>query len=212
MVAIKNSARKLAHTLLLPALIAGLSACVSTPNTKPLVSAASQSLKDQHQLNISAIQQFSLQGRIGVQTNSKGFSGSLRWQHNNINDDIALYSPLGGQVASIKKNPAQITLEDTNGKSIAATDAESLTQSALGWQLPLTGLADWSLGRPTKNTIQASTWDERGLLSTLSQDGWSIEYQNYSVQNGYLLPNKILLKSDKVNLKLLVDTWSDIGL
>lgn len=189
----------------------GLSACVSTPTTKPLPSAASQSLKNQHQLNISAIQQFSLQGRVGVQTNSKGFSGSLRWQHNSGNDDIALYSPLGGQVASIKKNPAQIILEDAKGNTIVDTDAENLTQSALGWQLPLTGLADWSLGRPAKSSIQASTWDEQGLLSTLSQDGWNIEYQNYAVQNGYVLPSKILLKSDKVNLKLLIDAWSDIG-
>lgn len=197
-------------------LLSLLPACTGVPGIKPVPSAASQLLNQAHLKHIANIQNFSLKGRIGVQTQGKGFSGGLYWQHDAHADDIALYSPLGGQVASIKKSNELITLTDANGDSFSANDAETLTQSALGWQLPLTGLADWSLGRPAgyatqDSTLLNSTWDERGLLTTLHQDGWKIEYQNYSEQNGYLLPSKILLKSDKVNLKLLVETWDNIG-
>lgn len=192
-------------------LLSLLQACSSVPSLKPEPNNVSQKLNQAHLKHIANIQHFSLKGRIGVQTEGKGFSGGLHWQHHATDDDIALYSPLGGQVASIKKSAGQITLEDPNGNSLSANDAETLTQSALGWQLPLTGLADWSLGRPTGNTPQNSTWDERGLLTTLQQDGWKIEYQNYSEQNGYFLPSKIFLKSDKVNLKLLVETWDNVG-
>ena len=187
-----------------------VTACVSAPITKPATDSATSSLNQAHLQQIAKIQSFALQGRIGVQTNGKGFSGGLHWQHNASNDDIALYSPLGGQVANIKKTSEQITLEDANGNSISANDAETLTQTALGWQLPLAGLADWSLGRPSNSSIQHSTWDAQGFLTTLDQDGWKIEYQNYSEQNGYFLPSKILLKSDQVNLKLLVETWVNI--
>lgn len=187
-----------------------VTACVSAPITKPATDSATSALNQAHLQQIAKIQSFALQGRIGVQTNGKGFSGGLHWQHNASNDDIALYSPLGGQVANIKKTSEQITLEDANGNSISANDAETLTQTALGWQLPLTGLADWSLGRPSNSSIQHSTWDAQGFLTTLDQDGWKIEYQNYSEQNGYFLPSKILLKSDQVNLKLLVETWVNI--
>lgn len=186
-----------------------VTACVNAPITKPAV-APTRALNQAHLQHIAKIQNFSLQGRIGVQTNGKGFSGGLHWQHNTAHDDIALYSPLGGQVANIKKTSEQITLQDANGNSISANDAETLTQTALGWQLPLTGLADWSLGRPSNSSIQDSSWDAQGFLTTLNQDGWKIEYQNYSEQNGYFLPSKILLKSDKVNLKLLVETWVNI--
>ena len=201
---------KFVRTLFLLSFTLLVSACVSAPAIKPLPDDTSRSLNQAHLKQIATIQQFSLQGRIGVQTNGKGFSGSLHWQHSVPNDNIALYSPLGSQVASIKKTAEQITLEDANGKSTSANDAETLTQTALGWRLPLTGLADWSLGRPANSPIQNSTWDAQGLLTTLNQDGWNIEYQNYSEQHGYLLPGKIILKSDKVNLKLLVETWVNI--
>lgn len=184
-----------------------LTACVSSPITPPSHSIASQMLNQAHLQHLDKIQHFLLQGRIGVQTNTKGFSGSLHWQHNRTNDNVALYSPLGSQVASIQKNIEGITLEEANGHKTTAKDAETLTQTALGWQLPLTGLADWSLGRPSSTPIQSSAWDEQGLLTSLNQDGWKIQFQNYSEQDGYLLPTKIILKSEQVNLKLLIEKW-----
>lgn len=197
-----------------------LQACTAVPSIKSVPSNASQLLNKAHLRHIANIRNFSLNGRIGLQTQGKGFSGGLYWQHDAHADDIALYSPLGGQVASIKKSAEQITLTDANGKSLSSNDAETLTQSTLGWKLPLSGLADWVLGRPAGyvaqgNTLQNSIlhnsrWDERGLLTTLNQDGWQIEFQNYSEQSGYLLPAKIVLKSEKVNLKLLVEKWGDI--
>ncbi|MDP3207026.1 MAG: lipoprotein insertase outer membrane protein LolB [Methylotenera sp.] len=202
-----------------------LQGCTGVPSIKPVPSNASQLLNQAHLKHIANIRNFSLKGRIGVQTQGKGFSGALHWQHDAHADDIALYSPLGGQVASIKKSAEQITLNDANGKSFSSNDAETLTQSTLGWQLPLSGLADWVLGRPAgyvvqgstlqnstlqNSTLHNSTWDERGLLTTLNQDGWQIEFQNYSEQSDYLLPAKIVLKSEKVNLKLLVEKWGDL--
>ena len=198
------------RALRLLAIMPALTACVSTAVVKPELPAAAQQLKEQHLQSLQSIQQFSLQGRVGVQTNSKGFSGSLQWQHNGGDDDIALYSPLGGQVASIKKTSAQVTLEDSSGKIYSAEDAETLTQSTLGWQLPLKGLADWAIGRPTGSPVQESIWNEQGLLTNLHQDGWKIEYQNYTEQDGYILPGKIFLRSDKLNLKLLVEKWNNV--
>ncbi len=191
--------------------VAMLQSCVMVPASKPTDNVASQILYQRHLLNIATIGQFTLQGRIGVQAEGKGFSGGLHWQHDSAKDNIELYSPLGGQVASIKKTVDKVTLVDAKGNSISAADAETLTQTALGWQLPLTGLADWSLGKPTNGTIDAITWDEFGHLNTLKQDGWNIEYQNYSEQNGHFLPSKILLRNEKVNLKLLVEKWDSLN-
>ena len=191
-------------------IIATLVACASTP--KQQSTSADAALHNQAHLQRNAkIQQFSLQGRIGVQTNNKGFSGGIQWQHAIAGDNISLYSPLGGQVAQITQSSNQITLTDANGKQLSAANAEALTYHALGWSLPLAGLADWSLGRPCPSPIQSSTWDEQGLLTTLNQDGWKIEFSNYIEQNGYWLPSKIFLKSDQVNLKLVVESWKNIS-
>ena len=187
-----------------------LAGCASTPAVKQEPSSASMTLRQQHLQKLSTIQNFSMQGRIGVQTNGKGFSGSMQWHHSTTDDNINLYSPLGGQVATIRKTPEQVTLEDASGKSFSAVDAETLTQTTLGWKLPLAGLADWSIGRPTDSAIQNSGWNEQGLLTNLDQDGWKIEYQNYAQQGAYMLPGKIFLKSEKLNLKLLVEKWDNL--
>lgn len=193
------------------ALVILLQACATTqtaPNTPP-ATGQSQKANAQHLQSLAGIKQFTLKGRIGVQTQVKGFSGRLDWQHQMSYDYIALYSPLGSQVASIQKTPEKVTLEDGSGKQVSAVDAESLTEKTMGWKLPLTGLVDWSLGRPTSSPVLASTWDEQGRLTTLKQDGWDIEYSDYIDFAGKQLPNKINMRSPKVNIKLLVENRSD---
>jgi len=197
-----------ARALLLLGLMAVFTGCTTMAVNQTEQSDASQKLRALHLAQLAAIEEFSLHGRIGVQTNSKGFSGSLQWQHSSTGDDINLYSPLGSQVASITRTAEQVTLQDSSGKRFSAADAETLTQETLGWKLPLTGLADWSIGRPSQGPVQKSVWNEQGLLTNLEQDGWKIEYDNYKQQGAYMLPGKIFLKSDQLNLKLLVETWN----
>jgi len=197
-----------ARALFLLGLMAVFTGCTTMAVNQTEQSDASQKLRALHLEQLAAIEEFSLHGRIGVQTNSKGFSGSLQWQHSSTGDDINLYSPLGSQVASITRTTEQVTLQDSSGKRFSAADAETLTQETLGWKLPLTGLADWSIGRPSQGPVQKSVWNEQGLLTNLEQDGWKIEYDNYKQQGAYMLPGKIFLKSDQLNLKLLVETWN----
>ena len=185
-------------------------ACATRP-TIPGHSTASPpehlALHQQHLASLTDIHAFSLKGRLGVVTQKQGFSGSIEWQHHTATDNIDVYSPLGSKVANIAKTPNQVVLTDEKGQHVKASDAETLTENTLGFRLPLSGLSDWALGRPTSRKIEASTWDAQGRLTTLKQDGWDIGFENYLESNGTFLPNKIILKSEKVNLKLLVEQW-----
>lgn len=181
--------------------------CVSVRTTPVVDQSQAQSLYQRHLQENAGIESFSVQARIGVQTEGKGFSGSLHWQHDADHDAIELFSPLGGEVASMQKNVDEVTLIDASGRIQAAADAETLTQNLLGWRLPLQGLADWSLGRPHSAQIQALSLDERGLIVHLQQDDWLINYEHYSEQNGHLLPSKITLRNEKLTLKILIEEW-----
>ncbi len=183
-----------------------LSACV-TQAPQPTQPAQAPSAAVLHQARLKTIQGFSLKGRLGVVTQKQGFSGGIAWQHQLLNDDIQVFSPLGGKVADITKTPQQVTLTDQKGNSISAADAESLTETTLGWRLPLKGLSDWALGRPTNSPILANAWDANGRLIMLKQDGWDIEFPGYNLVNDIALPSRVYLKSEKVNLKLIVETW-----
>lgn len=200
----------LGKKFLLGACVLVMSACATQP-TAPTTSTTQPpenlATHQQHLAKLASIQAFSLKGRLGVVTQKQGFSGSIEWQHHTATDNIDVYSPVGGKVANIAKTPSQVTLTDQKGHIIQAKDAETLTETTLGFRLPLTGLSDWAIGKPTASKIEASSWDALGRLLTLKQDGWDIGFENYLERNGTFLPNRIVLKSEKVNLKLLVEKW-----
>ena len=198
------------YRYLLVCIFAFLIACAVLPKTPTEQPATSAAAHQQHLAKLNAIKSFSLKGRLGVVTQKQGFSGSINWQHSALNDNIDVFSPLGGQIANIKKTALGVTLTQQDGRSITAQSAESLTETTLGFRLPLTGLSDWALGKPTASKVDASTWDAQGRLLTLKQDGWDISYENYAENNGVFLPNKVALKSEPLNLKLIVENWSEI--
>lgn len=184
--------------------VLALPGCAAIQPTGPASDAATH---QQHLDSLAAIKQFNLEGRIGVQTEGRGFSGSTHWQHEAGRDNIALFSPLGGQVANIEGSSNGVVLKDSDGKSYRAADAETLTQKTLGWSLPMKGLPDWVLGRPAAGQIDDSQWDENGRLTRLKQHGWDITYTQYADMQGYQLPGKISLVSPKLNLKLVIERW-----
>jgi outer membrane lipoprotein LolB len=192
------------------AIVLLVSACATQP-TAPSQQPTTSVINQQHLATLANIKAFALKGRLGVVTQKQGFSGGIDWQHQAITDNIDVFSPVGGKIANIAKNPSGVTLTDQKGRSISAQDAESLTETTLGFRLPLNGLNDWALGRPTTSKIDSANWDETGRLTALKQDGWDISYENYAQNNGVFLPNLIVLKSEKVNLKLLVEKWVGVG-
>ncbi len=189
-------------------LLATLAACSSLPSQAPTATPASLSLHQQHLASLSRIQRFELKGRLGVQADGKGYSASLIWQHNAEQEDIRIYSPLGSQLARIQKTAEGISLEDAQGQVSVGKDAESLTQTLLGWRLPLSGLADWVLGRPVNAAMASLTWDEAGHTLSLNEADWAIDYQHYQASPATFLPHKLSLKNARVQLKLIVEKWT----
>jgi outer membrane lipoprotein LolB len=147
---------------------------------------------------------------MGVQSQEKGYSGSIDWKHTDARDEIAVFSPLGGQIATLLKTSSEVVMLLQNGQSVRAADAESLTDMTLGWRLPLTGLSDWVLGRPTAGAISHIEQDAQGHIIKLTQEGWDIEYSQYAAHadRQVQLPRKIMMTSPKLNLKFVVESWA----
>ena len=197
----------LIHHLSIAALCVAIVACATQPISSTSTTQQHATENQQHLASLANIQAFSLKGRLGVVTQKQGFSGSIEWQHQASADNIDVYSPVGGKVANIAKNTSGVTFTDQKGHRIEANNAEELTDTKLGFRLPLTGLSDWAIGRPTTSKIETASWDAQGRLTLLKQDGWDISFENYVKSNDNFLPSKIVLKSEKVNLKLLVEKW-----
>lgn len=188
-----------------------LSSCATT-STQPTNTLKPSVLHKQHTESVAKIKQFSLKGRLGITTEPKNHSARLAWQHQPLKDNIDIYSPIGGKVANITQTPQQVTLTDNGNKTTTAKSAESLTEKTLGFRLPLSGLSQWILGKPSdKGLVNAVSWDMNGRIITLQQNGWDIQYKSYTDNAGYFLPKKVTLKNDKMTIKLIVEKWSGLS-
>lgn len=187
-----------------------LTNCVSTP-TQPDQKIATAASAQAHIEKIAAIKQFALKGRIGVQADGKGFSGQIAWQHQPDRDVLTLYSPLGGQIALIEKSNGKVTLTDAKGNTLTEDNLQTLTEKTLGWALPLDGLTDWALGRPSPQHVQLQSRDAFGRLTKLKQEDWDIDYQAYINHQDTILPQRMHLRRVEANVKLVVESWSEIA-
>lgn len=165
----------------------------------------------QHQTKLASITDFQINGRMGVQTEGHGISGNIYWLHSKEYDAIDLYSPLGNKIATIVKNADGASLTAQNGKTIKASDAETLTARTLGWRLPLAKLSDWVVGRPANGIVSGFTWNDKGYLSKFNQDDWEISYMQYQSESEPALPSKINIRNPKMNVRIMIDSWDTSG-
>ncbi len=181
-----------------------LAGCAAVPVQQNMAEPAAY---QPHLEDVSAVGSFAIVGRIAVLTETKGFSGTMRWHHRPDGDDIAFYSPLGTQLGQINADADGVILTTANQKTYQADDAETLTQQTLGWSLPMVGLPDWVLGRPAAGDAEILAWDAAGRIARMRQQGWEIEYPAYRDAGSHQLPARVVLKSPKLDLKLVIESW-----
>lgn len=154
----------------------------------------------------TAPESFQLNGRIGVNHDGQGFSGNLSWRHQASEDEIQLRTSLGQTVARIQRNAGSVTL-DTSEDHYTAQNTAELTEQVLGWRLPLDGMQYWVLGHPAPDGAAESERDDGMRVIRLRQQEWRIEYRDYRMEGNFILPSRITMRKDKLELKLIVDSW-----
>jgi len=183
--------RSLAAALCLALVLGG---CASTPPVPPL------------DMGVPLPANWTLQGRIGIQSGEQSLSGTLQWQHRAETDELLMTSPLGQGVARIVRNADGVTLEIPNQPLRHASDAETLTREALGYGLPVSGLMWWVQGRPGPDRTFEATHDAAGRLAQLKQDGWVIDYLQFA-PDAPARPRKLVVARDGLEIRLVADSW-----
>ena len=72
--------------------------------------------------------------------------------------------------------------------------------------MPLGALDNWVRGVPAagEHDIEA---DELGFPTTLYQDGWEVDYQDWTRAEGLWLPRKMKLYYGDLTATLIVNQW-----
>lgn len=146
---------------------------------------------------------FVLAGRVSVRHGEASFSGGMSWTASASADEVLLSDPLGQGVANLARTPAGVVLTPAGKEPVTAQSVEELTESMLGFRLPLAGLRYWAQGYPDPARPFEARRDDGGGLLQLRQDGWVIDYLQYRGER----PRKIHVNRDELEIRLVIDSW-----
>lgn len=158
----------------------------------------------------AALQQrdrFDLSGRIAVAAAQEGFNAKLKWKQQGQRSNLSLDGPLGVGGVRITSDGAQLNVINSRGEQLDSEAARREIEARLGFEPPIQSLRFWVQGVPDPSHPADEVLDAEKRLATLRQDGWQVDYSNYSVVAGQWLPSRMTLKREGVRVRLLVDGW-----
>jgi outer membrane lipoprotein LolB len=177
-----------------------LCACVTVPPAslvkKPWVERMQQ-LQD--------VQRWDLQGRAAGAVGTQGWQATLDWRQSAQIAEVRLAGPLGVGATGFKLTPQG--LEYASTAPGPANPADYL-QERLGFAPPFANLRFWLLGVPNPAQGFEFTANAADRAAMLSQDGWTIEYADYTSVGNDVLPKRFTLHRDAVRVRIAVDRWS----
>lgn len=151
---------------------------------------------------------FDVQARVSVQYSEEQLSGLLHWRaevdHVGAElDEVLLSSPLGQGLARITRDAGGVMLVRPGEPDVTAENAEKLTESTLGFRLPLNGLRYWIQAKPDTARENHVTQNTSGEITQIVQDGWTIDYLQYRESR----PRKINVRREGIQIRLVIDEW-----
>ena len=171
-------------------------------------------------------------GVVGISMPGQAEQASVSWNKEPKQYQIKLSGPLGLGNIELQYKSGEYELIDEKGHVYTNSDPEALLEQVTGWTLPLSGADFWVLGliKPEKTLDQVDlskhlyggirksnpnsglnfSLNKYGSLEKLQQNGWNIDYRQYRVFNGVMLPVQIIFynKAKQLRIKLVIQNWS----
>ncbi|HHX81880.1 MAG TPA: outer membrane lipoprotein LolB [Pseudomonadaceae bacterium] len=207
MTAFLPTLRRRPFALLLCALLALLQACATTP---PLQAVAWQ----EHASQVEAMTEWALSGRLAVRQQEQAETVRINWRQSGDNSLINLSSTfLGLGAVRIQAEPGQVVVEKAGETARILPSLDALSSEYIPYDFPAAWLLWWIRGLPVPELATGvQTISELGVLQELEQSpspdrSYTLRYENYREVSGLLLPGRIRLNSQGVQLTFIIDTW-----
>lgn len=194
-----------------------ITACASTPAGNPFNQPMSWPARAKMQHSVT---HWRTKGSMGISVNGKSGIAYVDWYLKNKNTyAIDLSGPLGIGDTLLESTPQNVQLLKQGNLIAQSSNADQLLEQELGWSLPVENLYYWIRGIPAPNLRAKMTWDQYNHLQTLKQQGWSVEYLQYTrIPNslpGLDLPTEIVLTyptpDPTLKFKINIASWQVFG-
>ena len=150
---------------------------------------------------------FGLNGRVAVAVGKQGFNAGLRWAQSGAVTTLALTGPLGAGGVQVTADGGHLSVVTSHGKHLGDTEARAQLQYKLGFEPPLASLRYWVLGVPDPARAASVQLDPQQRLTSLTQDGWQVDYGSYMPVGAEWLPRLMTLRREGVRVRVVVDGW-----
>ncbi len=162
-----------------------------------------------YQLRLSAIHHWQLQGKIIVRSDDESEKAKFMWRNSADVYKIRLSGTLGMGTTYIKGDENSVRLEQNGKAPIEADTPEQLIFEQLGRDIPISQLHFWVRGLPAPDIkIDDVTYSDSGLIQQLQQAGWFLNYEDFSANGEWNLPEKIIASRDDIKLELFISKWT----
>lgn len=156
---------------------------------------------------LAAIEHWGLVGRLSLDDGEQGGSGTLRWNVDPAGSDLDFRGTMGRGAWQLELRPGSATLKLANGEIQTAPDIDSLVMDRVGWPVPVEALAWWVRGLRAPGAVDSEEVDANGLLLSLTQSGWSVDFKRYRVVEGVPLPVSLEAQRNSYRVKLAAGRW-----
>lgn len=172
----------------------------------PMKSEKSRLAWDARRELLSGLDHFTLQARVSS-GGIFGVKGNLHWRQDGDAFDMRVAGPFGIGAATISGRGRQVEIRSAKGV-FTTQDPEADIRKRLGWSFPVAHLRYWVLGIPAPGSKAEVEYDRDGRLTSLAQDDWTLEIDEYQDAGTLQLPRKFEVANDEVRIKVVVDAWS----
>ncbi|WP_153162110.1 lipoprotein insertase outer membrane protein LolB [Zoogloea sp. 1C4] len=153
------------------------------------------------------ITRFAVEGRLQVRDAERSAAVGFDWQHDGPRDEWLFTGPLGQGLARIESDASGARMTLSDGRRFEAASAAELAGSLLGVEAPFANLPRWVTARPGAGA-QVRTVDTQGRPRSVVDQGWTIDYTDYTGEAPDALPRKLDVHRGDTRLRLIVDAWN----
>ena len=165
---------------------------------------------EQQQQALQQLDHWTLTGKLAIFLESDRQSANIYWQQQGDDYSIQLTTFIGTRILQVTKNEQGVEIINNDDEVFTGQNANTLIkQLSPGLDLPIAALQQWIKGNPANASYQLNDQQQVSELVGLdaSQNLWEVDFQQYQVFSGTLLPTKVNLKRDDIRVKIAINQW-----
>ena len=121
--------------------------------------------------------------------------------------DLFISGPFGQGSSRLIGNQHQASLTLPGKEPVQAPSADYLMAQYLGWTFPVLDIRYWVKGQASPNSPSTEIRNTMGLLESLSQHGWNVEFSRYQRVGDTWLPGRIKITGHDFKFIFAIKEW-----